>query len=146
MHSKITKCSYITLVPVSTPVQSFAGFVFIFCHLTGPRTPASVNVSVVMNGSVAGLLVSWEPDQEVYGPIEYNVMSDLNLMCKTTSSSCTLSVVGCGEVHTIQVTASNEAGPSYPSSPAVFITCEQKRYECVIHIMFFKNTGITFRV
>lgn len=84
----------------------------------------SVNVSVVMNGSVAGLLVSWELDQEVYGPIEYNVMSDLNLMCKTTSSSCTLSVVGCGEVHTIQVTASNEAGPSYPSSPAVFITCE----------------------
>ncbi|CAI5637118.1 unnamed protein product [Oreochromis niloticus] len=89
---------------------------------TRPQTPASVSVSVVMNGSVAGLLVSWELDQEVYGPIEYNVMSDLSLICKTTSSSCTLSAVGCGEVHTIQVTASNEAGPSYPSSPAVFIT------------------------
>ncbi|XP_044056308.1 fibronectin type III domain-containing protein 7-like [Siniperca chuatsi] len=89
---------------------------------TRPPTPSSVNVSVVMSNSVAGLSVSWELNQEVYGSIQYHVMSDQNLTCNSTSSSCTLSAVGCGEVHTIQVTASNEAGPSFPSSPVVFIT------------------------
>ncbi|XP_070765571.1 fibronectin type III domain-containing protein 7-like [Enoplosus armatus] len=89
---------------------------------TRPPAPSSVNVSVVMSDSVAGLSVSWELDQEVYGSIQYHVMSDQNLTCNSTSSSCTLSAVGCGEVHTIQVTASNEAGPSFPSSPVVFIT------------------------
>ncbi|XP_040896696.1 fibronectin type III domain-containing protein 7-like [Toxotes jaculatrix] len=89
---------------------------------TRPPTPSSVNVSVVMSNGLAGLSVSWELDLEVYGSIEYFVMSDQNLTCNSTSSSCTLSPVGCGQVHVIQVTASNEAGPSYPSSPKVFIT------------------------
>ncbi|XP_059197816.1 fibronectin type III domain-containing protein 7-like [Centropristis striata] len=89
---------------------------------TRPPTPAGVNISVVMSNSVAGLSVSWELDPNVYGSIEYHVMSDLNLTCNSTSSSCTLSPVGCGEVHTIQVTAWNQAGPSYPSYPMVFIT------------------------
>ncbi|XP_067452401.1 fibronectin type III domain-containing protein 7-like [Thunnus thynnus] len=89
---------------------------------TRPPTPASVNVSVVMNNSLAGLSVSWELEQDVYGSIQYHVMSDQNLTCNSTSKSCTLSPVGCGQIHTIQVTASNEAGCSYPSSPEVFIT------------------------
>nr|XP_046247873.1 fibronectin type III domain-containing protein 7-like [Scatophagus argus] len=89
---------------------------------TRPPTPSSVNVSVVMSNSMAGLSVSWELDQQVYGPIQYHVMSDQNLTCNSMTSSCTLSAVGCGEVHTIQVTASNEAGPSHPSSPVVFVT------------------------
>lgn len=91
---------------------------------TGPPTPSSVNVSVVWSNDMAGLSVSWELETEVYGPIEYHVMSDQNLTCNSTSSSCTLAPVGCGQVHVIQVTASNEAGPSFPSSPEVFITCE----------------------
>uniref|UniRef100_A0A3P8T914 Fibronectin type-III domain-containing protein n=1 Tax=Amphiprion percula TaxID=161767 RepID=A0A3P8T914_AMPPE len=74
------------------------------------------------NNHVAGLSVSWNIDQVVHGPIMYHVMSDQNLTCNSTSSSCTLPAVGCGEVHTIQVTASNEAGPGHPSSPEVFIT------------------------
>uniref|UniRef100_A0A3Q4N583 Fibronectin type III domain containing 7 n=1 Tax=Neolamprologus brichardi TaxID=32507 RepID=A0A3Q4N583_NEOBR len=49
----------------------------------------------------------------------------------TTSSSCTLSVVGCGEVHTIQVTASNEAGPSYPSSPSLALV-ESSEGNCTL--------------
>ncbi|XP_053178492.1 fibronectin type III domain-containing protein 7-like [Scomber japonicus] len=89
---------------------------------TRPPTPASVNVSVVMSNSVAGLSVSWELEQDVHGSIQYHVMSDQNLMCNSTSSSCTLSPVDCGKVHTIQVTASNEAGFGYPSNPEVFIT------------------------
>ncbi|XP_075340569.1 fibronectin type III domain-containing protein 7-like [Odontesthes bonariensis] len=89
---------------------------------TRPPTPSSVNLSVVMNNNVAGLSVSWELDTNVYGPIEYHVMSDQNITCNTTSSSCTLPAVGCGEVHTIQVIASNDAGPSHPSNSVTFIT------------------------
>ncbi|XP_034558223.1 fibronectin type III domain-containing protein 7-like isoform X2 [Notolabrus celidotus] len=89
---------------------------------TRPPTPSSVNVSMVMSNGVAGLTVSWELDQEVHGSIEYNVMSDQNLECNSTSSSCVLSPVSCGEVHSIQVTPSNEAGPGFPTYPTMFIT------------------------
>ncbi|XP_060890479.1 fibronectin type III domain-containing protein 7-like [Labrus mixtus] len=89
---------------------------------TRPPAPASVNVSMVMSNDVAGLSVSWELDQDVYGSIEYRATSDGNLECNSTSSSCILSAVSCGEVHSIQVTASNEAGPGYPTNPVLFIT------------------------
>lgn len=83
---------------------------------------------MAMNSSIAGLLVSWNVAQEVYGPIQYHVISDQNLTCQSTSSSCTLWAVRCGETHTMQVIALNEAGPSQPSSPLFFVTCECKRY------------------
>lgn len=91
---------------------------------TGPPTPTFVNVSVVWSNDAAGLSVSWELETDVYGPIEYFVTSDQNRSCASSSSSCILAPVGCGQVHVIQVVASNEAGPSFPSSPEVFITCE----------------------
>ncbi|XP_037530415.1 fibronectin type III domain-containing protein 7-like [Nematolebias whitei] len=89
---------------------------------TRPPTPSSANVSVVMSNNTAGLSVSWGLDQKVFIPTEYHVTSDQGITCNSTSSSCTLSPVGCGKVHTIQVTAFNKAGPSYPSAPVVFIT------------------------
>ncbi|XP_071403050.1 fibronectin type III domain-containing protein 7-like, partial [Centroberyx affinis] len=89
---------------------------------TRPPTPASVNVSVVLDNEVAGLSVSWDLGQDVHGVLQYLVTSDQNLRCNSTSSPCTLSPVGCGETHTIQVTATNEAGPGSPSSPVVFTT------------------------
>ncbi|XP_043985936.1 fibronectin type III domain-containing protein 7-like [Gambusia affinis] len=89
---------------------------------TRPPTPSSVNVSVVRSNSLAGLAVSWKLSQNVYDTVDYHVTSDQNLNCNSTSSSCTLSPVGCGQVHTVYVTASNKAGPSHPSSPVVFIT------------------------
>ncbi|XP_077390569.1 fibronectin type III domain-containing protein 7 [Festucalex cinctus] len=89
---------------------------------TRPPTPASVEVSVVMIVDQPVLSVSWELNQEVYGNIEYYVMSDQNLTFNTTSSPFNLSPVGCGEVHTIQVISSNVAGPGYPSIPVEFIT------------------------
>ncbi|XP_061681223.1 fibronectin type III domain-containing protein 7-like [Syngnathoides biaculeatus] len=88
---------------------------------TRPPMPASIDVSVVMSADQAILSVSWELNQ-VYGNVEYYVISDQNLTCNTTSSLCILSPVACGEVHTIQVLASNDAGPGYPSSPVEFIT------------------------
>ncbi|KAK2835181.1 hypothetical protein Q5P01_015665 [Channa striata] len=87
---------------------------------TRPSTPSLVNVSVVMNNGVAGLSVTWSFNQPVHGSVQ--VTSDQNLTCNSTSTSCTLSPVNCGEVHIIQVTASNEAGPGYPSSPTLFTT------------------------
>ncbi|XP_051929376.1 fibronectin type III domain-containing protein 7-like [Hippocampus zosterae] len=89
---------------------------------TRPPTPTSVEVSVVMIGDQSVLSVSWELNQQVYGNIEYYVMSDQSLSCNATSGSCILSPVGCGEVHTIQIVPSNEAGHGYPSSPVEFIT------------------------
>ena len=100
----------------------------VLCPLTGPPIPSTFNVSVVMVNGVAELSVSWEAGPDVHGPVEYLVTSDQNLTCNSTSSSCILSPVSCGEVHTIQVTASNEAGPSPPSHPEVFITCKQQRF------------------
>ncbi|KAK9519813.1 hypothetical protein VZT92_022518 [Zoarces viviparus] len=74
---------------------------------TRPPSPYWANVSMVMSNGVAGLSVSWELDQEVYGSIQHHVMSDQNLTCNSTSSSCTLQPVVCGDVRTILVTASN---------------------------------------
>lgn len=93
----------------------------------GPPTPTFVNASMVMNSTVAGLFVSWDVAQDVYGSIQYQVISDQNLTCSSTSGSCTLWAAGCGETHAIQVTAANEAGPSQPSSPVLFITRECQR-------------------
>ncbi|KAK5930474.1 hypothetical protein CgunFtcFv8_026703 [Champsocephalus gunnari] len=84
--------------------------------------PSIANVSMVMNNGLAGISVSWERDEGVFGSLQYHVMSDQNLTCNSTSSSCTLSPVGCGEVHTIWVSTSDEAGPSDQSGPVVFIT------------------------
>ncbi|MEQ2305977.1 hypothetical protein AMECASPLE_003396 [Ameca splendens] len=89
---------------------------------TRPPTPSSVSVSVVMSGTLAKLSVSWKLNKELHGAVEYHVTSDQNLNCNSTSNSCILSPVGCGEIHTIHTTASNKAGPSQPSSPVLFIT------------------------
>ncbi|XP_056132898.1 fibronectin type III domain-containing protein 7-like [Lampris incognitus] len=89
---------------------------------TRPPTPASLTASVAPGDGSAELLVSWDLGQEVHGTTEYFVTSDANLQCNSTSGGCSLSPVACGETHTIQVTAWNEAGPSLPSNPLVFVT------------------------
>lgn len=89
---------------------------------TRPPAPSSVNVSMVMTNGGAGLSVSWELGQAVHGSVYYHAISDQGPTCNSSSSPCVLSAVGCGEMHTIQVVASNEAGPSQPSSPVTFIT------------------------
>ncbi|XP_037106449.1 fibronectin type III domain-containing protein 7-like [Syngnathus acus] len=89
---------------------------------TRPPTPDSVQVSVATIGEQAALSVSWEIKRELHGSVEYRVMSSQNLTCSASSSPCVLSPVTCGEVHVIQVTASNDAGAGYPSSHVEFIT------------------------
>lgn len=127
-NSKISR-KYRSLIPVSgmRDLYHLCHWI-IMCRFmlssTGPPTPSSLNISMLMNNSVSGLSVSWELNPEVHGSIQYHVMSDQDLTCNSTSSSCLLVAVGCGEIHMVQVTASNEAGPGYPSTPVVFITCE----------------------
>ncbi|KAM8873743.1 fibronectin type III domain-containing protein 7-like [Spinachia spinachia] len=87
-----------------------------------PPSPSCANVSMVKSNGGTGLSVSWELNQEVVGSIQYHVMSDQNLTCNSTSNSCTLLPILCGEVHTIRVTASSDAGLSLPSGPVLFTT------------------------
>lgn len=108
-------------------LMSISPLLFFFFNIsTGPPAPSSVNVSMVMITGGSGLSVSWELGQAVHGSIYYHAMSDQGLTCNSSSSPCVLSGVSCGEMHTIQVVASNEAGPSQPSSPVPFITCTEK--------------------
>ncbi|XP_028299544.1 fibronectin type III domain-containing protein 7-like [Gouania willdenowi] len=95
---------------------------FYINQTTRPPAPSSVNVSMVMINGTGKLSVSWELNQELFGLTEYHVTSDQGLTCNTTSHTCSISPAGCGEVHIIQVTASNVAGPGSPSAPVVFIT------------------------
>ncbi|XP_068176518.1 fibronectin type III domain-containing protein 7-like [Antennarius striatus] len=88
---------------------------------TRPPTPTSVSASVV-SGNLSGLSVSWELDPDVDGYIHYRVMTDQYLYCNSTSNSCVLWGISCGEIYTIYVIAVNDAGPTYPSSPLVFVT------------------------
>lgn len=101
---------------------------YCFYVSTGPPAPSSVNVSMVMINGSAGLSVSWELGQAVHGSIYYHAISDQGLTCNSSSSPCVLSGVSCGDMHTIQVVAANEAGPSQPSSPVPFITCTKKPF------------------
>ncbi|KAI4829257.1 hypothetical protein KUCAC02_023313 [Chaenocephalus aceratus] len=86
-------------------------------QMTRPAMSSIANVSMVINNGLAGISVSWERDEGVFGSLQYHVMNDQNLTCNSTSSSCILSPVGCGEVHTVWVSTSDEAGPSDPSGP-----------------------------
>lgn len=87
----------------------------------GPRTPQTVVLLNPAVKDVTGLLVSWAPSQ---GAIQYLVVSSAGLNCSSTSTSCTLSPLSCGQVHYITVTAINTAGPSQPSDPLRYISCE----------------------
>uniref|UniRef100_A0A3Q3K3U0 Fibronectin type-III domain-containing protein n=1 Tax=Monopterus albus TaxID=43700 RepID=A0A3Q3K3U0_MONAL len=97
-----------------------------FCLLTGPPTPYIYNVTVVQRNNVSALDVAWDTvmylSEVLYDNTLFQAISNKNLTCETDSGSCNLSPVECGEVHVIEVTASNEAGPSYPSSPVNFTT------------------------
>ncbi|XP_055779204.1 fibronectin type III domain-containing protein 7-like [Salvelinus fontinalis] len=92
---------------------------FTVCQITRPCIPVLTELEVRMVGSEAGLSVSWAPSQ---GAGEYLAFSSEGLNCTSTTGACTLAPVGCGQRHTVTVTAINEGGPSIPSAPEEFIT------------------------
>lgn len=94
--------------------------------VTVPPTP-TVSVSSTVNGDgVTELTVSWTFDPEVWGEITGNV-NNVDLSCTSTTGSCVLSPVGCGEQHSIQVIVSNAAGSGAPTDSEVFTSCEYKK-------------------
>lgn len=92
----------------------------------GPATPGPFSVSVERQASLAGLNVSWQPEIQSCGAVVYLVTSSQGLQCNSTNASCILAPVGCGETHNIHMVAENEAGPSYPTDPVAFLTCESQ--------------------
>lgn len=88
---------------------------------TGPHTPQSIVLLTTMVKDVMGLLVSWDPAQ---GASQYMAMSSSGLNCSSTSTSCTLSPLNCGQIHYISVPAFNRAGPSQFFEPQRYVSCE----------------------
>ncbi|KAK6308775.1 hypothetical protein J4Q44_G00202380, partial [Coregonus suidteri] len=92
---------------------------FTICQITRPRIPGLIELEVRIVGSEYGLSVSWAPSQ---GAGEYLTFSSEGLNCTSTIGACTLAPVGCGQRHTVTVTAINEGGHSIPSAPEEIIT------------------------
>ena len=90
----------------------------------GPATPGPFNVSVEHGPGAAGLIVSWEPVFQDYGAVVYLVNSSQGLQCNTTDLSCRLEPIVCAETYNLQMVAENNAGPSTPTDPETFVTCE----------------------
>ncbi|KAI7794727.1 putative fibronectin type III domain-containing protein 7-like [Triplophysa rosa] len=98
--------------------ENIPGDDFNVCQITRPPS-TQITEMVVSSVSAAGIVVSWDPAQ---GAQQYIALSSSGQNCSSTSNSCTLSSLGCGETHLVEVTAINQAGPSVPSQPVQFIS------------------------
>ena len=54
----------------------------------------------------------------------YVALSNMGQNCSTAETFCIISPLDCGQVHSISLTARNQAGPSSPSEPRDVVTCE----------------------
>ncbi|XP_030629000.1 fibronectin type III domain-containing protein 7 [Chanos chanos] len=91
-------------------------------QITRPPIPAEVQISL-MPGRSLGLVVFWG---SVRGADGYVAQSSNGQNCSSTMETyCVISPLGCGQNHTITVTAENQAGPSEPSTPE-----DQLTYPC----------------
>ncbi|KAF5894692.1 fibronectin type III domain-containing protein 7-like, partial [Clarias magur] len=100
--------------PLSVPGDDYT-----VCQVTRPSTPQSIVLLTTTVNDVMGRSVSWNPAQ---GANEYVALSSAGLNCSSSSTSCTLSPLSCGEIQNISVTAFNQAGPSQSSDPQSYIT------------------------
>ena len=72
----------------------------------------------------AALNASWEPVFRDHGAVVYHVFDGQGLRCTTAGLSCSLGPVLCAETHDLYMVAENQAGPSTPTDPQPFVTCE----------------------
>ncbi|XP_061550750.1 fibronectin type III domain-containing protein 7 [Phycodurus eques] len=99
--------------------EGHAGDDLTVCQITRPPTPDLVHVQVTQGGSLS-IVVYWVP---VQGAEDYVAWTTNGQNCKNTASNhCYISPVGCGQNHSVSVTAFNSAGPSLPSPPADYVT------------------------
>uniref|UniRef100_A0A3B4AYA2 Fibronectin type-III domain-containing protein n=1 Tax=Periophthalmus magnuspinnatus TaxID=409849 RepID=A0A3B4AYA2_9GOBI len=96
-----------------------------FSQITRPATPDVLDVQI--NQGKSTTLIYWGL---VTGASNYTVLTSNNQTCKASSDSyCFIGPVECGQNQTLSVTAYNEAGPSEPSNPALYLTCGVEEYE-----------------
>ncbi|XP_077414896.1 fibronectin type III domain-containing protein 7-like [Vanacampus margaritifer] len=89
------------------------------CQITRPASPDLVHVQVTLGGSL-GILVQW---MSVQGAEDYLAWTTNGQNCtNAVSNHCYISPVGCGQNHSVSVTAFNSAGPSLPSPEADYMT------------------------
>ncbi|KAJ0058730.1 hypothetical protein NL108_000442, partial [Boleophthalmus pectinirostris] len=89
-----------------------------FSQITRPSSPDVLDVQISQGRS--NTMVYWEA---VKGATYYTVWTTNKQTCNGTSpSSCILEPVECGQNQTLSVTAYNDAGPSDPSNPALYLT------------------------
>lgn len=97
--------------------ESVPGDKLTVSQITRPSTPESITLHTVSDVTV--LSVSWGA---VHGAAQYTAISSSGLNCSSSTNSCTLAPLSCGQVHYISITAINQAGPSLPSYSQQFIT------------------------
>ncbi|XP_019712186.1 fibronectin type III domain-containing protein 7 isoform X1 [Hippocampus comes] len=89
------------------------------CQITRPASPDLVHVQVTLGGAL-GITVYW---MSVKGAEDYLALTTNGQNCTNAARNhCYISPVGCGQNHSVSVTAFNSAGPSLPSPPANYIT------------------------
>lgn len=98
--------------------ENIAGDDFTICQITRSPTPQSVAV-VVTSTPEAGIVVSWDAAQ---GAEQYVAWSSTGHNCSSSTNSCTLIPLICGETKSVTVTAVNQAGSSIPSYPVQIIS------------------------
>lgn len=90
------------------------------CVSAGSPTPQSIEL-VVTSTPDAGILVSWDP---VKGAEQYVALSLTGQNCSSSTNSCTLIPLSCGEINSVTVITINQAGNSVPSYPVEVTSCE----------------------
>lgn len=100
----------------------------------GPPSPDLVHVQVTPGGAL-GIAVYW---MSVKGAEDYLALTANGQNCTNAASNhCYISPVGCGQNHSVSVTAFNSAGPSLPSPPANYITCGSNSAMHTVYLTLF---------
>ncbi|KAF4097008.1 hypothetical protein G5714_022977 [Onychostoma macrolepis] len=98
--------------------ESIPGDDFTVCQITRPPNPQSIEL-LVTSIPDAGIVVSWDPAQ---GAEQYVALSLTGQNCSSSTNSCTLIPLSCGEINSVTVIAINQAGNSAPSYPVQVIS------------------------
>ncbi|XP_056126688.1 fibronectin type III domain-containing protein 7 [Rhinichthys klamathensis goyatoka] len=98
--------------------ENIPGDDFTICQITRSPTPQSISL-VVTSTPDAGIVVSWDPAQ---GAEQYVAVSLTGQNCSSSSNSCILTPLSCGETNSVTVIAVNKGGNSAPSYPVQIIS------------------------
>ncbi|XP_028832145.1 fibronectin type III domain-containing protein 7 isoform X2 [Denticeps clupeoides] len=89
------------------------------CQITRPPIPVEIHVTLSPTRTI-GMAVSWGM---VRGADYYVASTSIGHNCTSNVELyCTISTLNCSQIHYVTVIASNQAGPSGPSSPQEFLT------------------------